>query len=540
MSNLKLPDVSIKGGNIMSKVNVAFEVERLLRFALKHKMIEDLDTIVCRNALLDLFKLEEPYFGEVSEEEFENPVEILERLLDYSYEIGLIEDNTTTYRDLLDARIMGMLMPRQSEVAKDFLKTCEEKGVDTATDEFYALSQASNYIRMDRIAKNLYWEDDTDYGHLEITVNLSKPEKDPKEIAASKLKPQANYPKCLLCIENVGFAGHINHPARQNHRVIPVTMGGEQWYFQYSPYVYYNEHCILFNEKHIPMKISDRTFVKLFDFVEQFPHYFIGSNADLPIVGGSILSHDHFQGGRHVFPMEKAEVEASFKNARYENIKAGIVKWPMSVIRLSSKNKEELMKLSVEILDKWRQYSDEAAEILAFSEANGEKVPHNTITPIARINEALEFEIDLVLRNNRTSKEHPDGIFHPHKELHHIKKENIGLIEVMGLAVLPGRLNTELKEVEVILKGDMERLMTAENNVDDSIHKHVFWIRELIEKYGSSCTCEEAEAALKKEVGDKFLRVLMDSGVYKRNDNGRNAFERFMQSAGFMKLTINN
>lgn len=520
----------------MSKVNAAFEVERLLRFALKHKMIEDLDTIVCRNALLDLFKLEEPYFGEVPEEEFENPVEILEKLLDYSYEIGLIEDNTTTYRDLLDARIMGMLMPRQSEVAKDFLKTCEEKGIEIATDEFYALSQASNYIRMDRIAKNLYWQDDTDYGDLEITVNLSKPEKDPKEIAASKLKPQANYPKCLLCIENVGFAGHINHPARQNHRVIPVTMGGEQWYFQYSPYVYYNEHCILFNEKHIPMKISDRTFVKLFDFVEQFPHYFIGSNADLPIVGGSILSHDHFQGGRHVFPMEKAEVEASFNNAKYENIKAGIVKWPMSVIRLSSKNKEELMKLSVEILDKWRQYSDEAAEILAYSEINGEMIPHNTITPIARINKALEFEIDLVLRNNRTSKEHPDGIFHPHKELHHIKKENIGLIEVMGLAVLPGRLNTELKEVEAILKGDMDRLMTAENNAEDSIHKHVFWIRELIEKYGKSCTSEEAEAALKKEVGDKFLRVLMDSGVYKRNDNGRNAFERFMQSAGFCKI----
>jgi UDPglucose--hexose-1-phosphate uridylyltransferase len=524
----------------MEKIDAAYEIERLLQFGLKHKMIESLDVIVCRNALLDLFKLEEPYFGEVPDEKFDNPVVILERLLDYSFEIGLLEDNTTTYRDLLDARIMGILMPRQSEVVGSFIKASNEKGVATATDEFYALSQASNYIRMDRIEKNLYWEAETDYGALEITVNLSKPEKDPKEIAASKLRVQANYPKCLLCIENVGYAGHINHPARQNHRVIPVTMGGEQWYFQYSPYVYYNEHCILFNEKHVPMKISDRSFVKLFDFVEQFPHYFIGSNADLPIVGGSILSHDHFQGGRHVFPMEKAAVEASFKNANYQGIKAGIVKWPMSVIRLSSKNKDELIKLSVEILDKWREYSDEGEDILAYSEINGEKVPHNTITPIARVNKAGEFEIDLVLRNNRTNEEHPDGIFHPHKELHHIKKENIGLIEVMGLAVLPGRLNTELKEVEAILQGDSERLVEAEENTNDSIHKHILWIKELVEKYGSSCSKEEAEEALKKEVGDKFLRVLMDAGVYKRSSEGREGFVRFMESMGFEKLTINN
>ncbi len=520
----------------MSKVNAAYEVERLLQFALKHKMIEKLDVIMCRNLLLDLFKLEEPYFGEVPEEEFDSPVEILEELLDYAYEIGLIEDNTTTYRDLIDAKIMGLLMPRESEVVKKFLQVKDEKGVEEATDEFYALSQASNYIRMDRIAKNLYWEADTDYGALEITVNLSKPEKDPKEIAASKLKPQAKYPKCLLCLENVGYAGHINHPARQNHRVIPVTMGGEQWYLQYSPYVYYNEHCILFNEKHTPMKISDRSFVKLFDFVEQFPHYFIGSNADLPIVGGSILSHDHFQGGRHVFPMEKAQVEATFRNNRYENVKAGIVKWPMSVVRLSSKNKEDLIKLSVEMLDKWREYSDESADVLAYSKVNGERVPHNTITPIARVNKSGEFEIDLVLRNNRASEEHPDGIFHPHKELHHIKKENIGLIEVMGLAVLPGRLNSELKEVEAILTGHLERLKAAEEDTNDSIHKHISWIRELIEKYGSSCTSEEAETILKREVGDKFLRVLMDAGVYKRDDNGRAAFERFMRSAGFFRI----
>jgi UDPglucose--hexose-1-phosphate uridylyltransferase len=517
----------------MDKINAAYEVERLLQFGLKHKLIEALDIVVCRNALLDLFKLEEPYFGEVPDEKFSNPVEILGGLLDYSFDSGLIEDNTTTYRDLIDARIMGTLMPRQSEVVRSFLRTSDEKGVEAATDEFYSLSQASNYIRMDRIQKNLYWEAETEYGALEITVNLSKPEKDPKEIAASKLRVQANYPKCLLCIENVGYAGHINHPARQNHRVIPVTMGGEQWYFQYSPYVYYNEHCILFNEKHVPMKISDRSFVKLFDFVEQFPHYFIGSNADLPIVGGSILSHDHFQGGRHVFPMEKAAVEASFKNQNYEGIKAGIVKWPMSVIRLSSKNKEELIELSVEILGKWREYSDETVDVLAFSEISGEKVQHNTITPIARVNEAGEFEIDLVLRNNRTSEEYPDGIFHPHKELHHIKKENIGLIEVMGLAVLPGRLSTELKEVEAILQGNVERLMAAEENIKDSVHKHVLWIKELVERYGSNCTKEEAESSLKKEVGDKFLKVLMDAGVYKRSLEGREGFGRFMESVGF-------
>ena len=520
----------------MSKINAAYDIERLLQFGLKHNMIEALDIIVCRNALLDLFKLEEPYFGEVPEEEFANAVEILEKLLDYSFNIGLIEDNTTTYRDLLDAKIMGILMPRQSEVGRSFLRVCHKKGAAAATDEFYALSQASNYIRMDRIEKNLYWEADTDYGALEVTVNLSKPEKDPKDIAASKLRLQNDYPRCLHCLENVGYAGHINHPARQNHRVIPVIMGGEQWYFQYSPYIYYNEHCILFNEKHIPMKISHRSFVKLFDFVEQFPHYFIGSNADLPIVGGSILSHDHFQGGRHIFPMEKAPIEISFKNENYEGVKAGIVKWPMSVIRLSSKHKEELIKFSVKVLDMWREYSDEAADILAYSDTNSEKVPHNTITPIARVNKAGEFEIDLVLRNNRTSEEHPDGIFHPHKELHHIKKENIGLIEVMGLAVLPGRLSIELKEIEAILQGDLQRLTIDEENENDSIHKHVSWVKELISKYGSSCTMEEAEAAVKKEVGVKFLKVLMDAGVYKRTAQGREGFCRFMEKFEFREI----
>ncbi|ERI94395.1 UTP--hexose-1-phosphate uridylyltransferase [Clostridiales bacterium oral taxon 876 str. F0540] len=520
----------------MSKINAAYEIERLLNFALKHDMLEKLDIITSRNALLDLFKLEEPYAGEVQEEELENAIDILDRLLDYSYEIGLIEANTITYRDLLDAKIMGLLMPRQSEVVKNFDKTMRESGIEKATDDFYALSQASNYIRMDRIQKNLYWLAETSYGALEITVNLSKPEKDPKEIAASKLKPQANYPKCLLCIENVGYAGHINHPARQNHRVIPVTLDSEQWYLQYSPYVYYNEHCILFNEKHVPMKIFDKTFVRLFDFVNKFPHYFIGSNADLPIVGGSILSHDHFQGGRHVFPMETAPVEINFTNDSFKEVRAGIVKWPMSVIRLSSKSREALISMSIEILNKWREYSDESVSILAYSEVNGQKVPHNTITPIARKNSNGEFEIDLVLRNNRTNKEHPDGIFHPHKELHHIKKENIGLIEVMGLAVLPGRLNSELKEIEAVLQGDKERLKAAEENSGDSINKHTAWIRELIEKYGTNYNEQNAAEIVKEEVGHKFLQVLMDAGVYKRNEEGQEAFIRFMEKIGFKKV----
>lgn len=517
----------------MENINAAYEVERLLQFALRHKMIEQLDVILSRNLLLDLFKLEEPYTEKTAFEELESPVEVLEKLLDYSFNIGLIDENTTTNRDLLDAKIMGLLMPRQSEVVQKFYKTYSEVGKKQATDEFYALSKASNYIRMDRIEKNLYWLSDGEYGALEITVNLSKPEKDPKEIAASKLRPQSNYPKCLLCLENVGFAGHVNHPARQNHRVIPMKLNDENWYLQYSPYVYYNEHCIVFHENHVPMQISDKTFDRLFDFVAKLPHYFIGSNADLPIVGGSILSHEHFQGGRHEFPMAKAPIEDYFTNEKYKDVTAGIVKWPMSVIRLSSFNKEELIRLSISTLKEWKNYTDKDADIYAHSEVKGEIVPHNTITPIARINKEGQYEIDLVLRNNRTSEEFPDGIFHPHKELHHIKKENIGLIEVMGLAVLPGRLNTELTEIEKVLQGDSITLKAAVENENHMLHKHSAWIKELIKEYGTSCTKERAEEILKKEVGNKFLKVLLDSGVYKRNVAGIQGFTRFMKKLGF-------
>jgi UDPglucose--hexose-1-phosphate uridylyltransferase len=519
----------------MNSVNAAKEVERLLNFALQQNMIEDLDVIPSRNALMDLLQLGQPYEGEVINESLTNAVDVLDNLLDYAHETGLLPENTVTYRDLLDAKIMGLLMPRQSEVVRSFKNTVKQQGIVKATDDFYSLSKASNYIRMDRIEKNLYWLASTEYGQLEITINLSKPEKDPKEIAAAKARPQSNYPKCLLCLENVGYAGHINHPARQNHRVLPLNLAGEQWCFQYSPYVYYNEHCILFHEKHVPMKISEKTFERLFYFVEQFPHYFIGSNADLPIVGGSILTHEHFQGGRHVFPMEEAPIINKYINTKYPSVKAGIVKWPMSVIRLSSDDKNALIELSINILEQWRGYSDEEAGILAFTKNGDEKTPHNTITPIVRKNSAGEFEIDLVLRNNRTSEEHPDGIFHPHKELHHIKKENIGLIEVMGLAVLPARLSVELKAIEGILRGETESYI-QQMCAEDELGKHSLWIKELLNKYGYSNKEEVASSILRQEVGNKFLQVLLHAGVYKTDLEGRNAFTRFMKNIDFGKL----
>lgn len=522
----------------MSCVYPEKEIERLLSFAAKHKMVEGLDIILARNALLDLFNIREPYHGEVPGEELQSPSEILEKLSDYAAAVGLIKDDTTLFRDLFSARIMGFLMLGQGVVIDRFSKAYREQGAEKATSEFYLLSQASGYIQMDRIGKNLYWNAPTEYGDLEITVNLSKPEKDPKEIAASMKMTQSNYPKCLLCLDNIGFAGDINHPARQNHRVIPVTLAGEQWYFQYSPYVYYNEHCILFYKEHIRMKISDKTFIRLFDFIDQFPHYFIGSNADLPIVGGSILSHEHFQGGRHIFPMEKALVESYYENEKYKDVTAGTVRWPVSVIRLSSTDKKKLTELSLEIYNRWIGYSDPEAGILAYSEFEGQKIPHNTVTPVTRKNRRGEFEIDLVLRNNRTNQEHPDGIFHPHKELHHIKKENIGLIEVMGLAVLPGRLATELKEIEKVLTGDLQVLKKASGDVDHPIHKHVYWVGELLGKYNSKCSMKEARNILQREVGNKFLHVLMDAGVYKKDTKGIEGFQKFMHFAGFNNTTL--
>lgn len=510
---------------------IDLEVERLLQFALNHKIIEKLDIVCLRNQLMDLLKLKEPYSGNVPEERLDTATPILENILDYMVEQNLLED-TLTYRELMATKIMGMLMPRESEVVKNFEKTEKEQSAEVATDDFYALSRSSNYIQVDRIAKNLYWLTATEFGDLEITVNLSKPEKDPKDIAAAKSIAQTNYPKCLLCLENVGFAGTLNHPARQNHRVIPVTLNSTQYYLQYSPYVYYNEHCIVFNEKHIPMKINKDTFIALFDFVERFPHYFLGSNADLPIVGGSILTHDHFQGGHHVFPMEVAKVEKTYINEKYPNMKIGRVKWPMSVIRLSGDTKENLIDYANEILKIWRNYTDESANIFAYTQEGDTKVAHNTITPIVRKNKEGEFEIDLVLRNNLTSEEHPLGIFHPHANLHHIKKENIGLIEVMGLAVLPGRLNSELNAIEDILTGTVTFDRDELSKEDNPLSKHLPWIEDMLVRYKITHDKQRAKQLLRQEVGQIFKQVLLDSGVYKTTDDGKQAFDKFMNIIG--------
>lgn len=490
-------------------------------------LIEEADRTFTVNRLLELFRLDElsdeavlahEKKGGMTREEAEASLEgILKDMLDYAYENGLMEENGVVYRDLFDTKIMSLLVPRPSEVIRKF-QALYEKDPKEATDYFYTLSRDTDYIRRYRIKKDLKWTADTEYGTLDITVNLSKPEKDPKAIAAAKLAKQSGYPKCLLCRENEGYAGRVNHPARQNHRIIPVTINQSDWFFQYSPYVYYNEHCIVFNSKHTPMKIERATFGKLLDFVAQFPHYFVGSNADLPIVGGSILSHDHFQGGHYEFAMAKAPVEKEVSIAGFEDVKAGIVKWPMSVIRLDCADKDRIIELADRILLAWRGYTDEAAYI--FAETEGE--PHNTITPIARKRGDM-FELDLVLRNNITTDEHPMGVYHPHAKLHHIKKENIGLIEVMGLAVLPARLKDEMAALqEAILSG-------ADLRADEALEKHADWVDEFMPKY-DSVTKENIEGIIQKEIGLVFSEVLEDAGVYKCTPEGRDAFMRFVES----------
>lgn len=518
-----------------ASARIAFELERLIAFALKTGLLEKEDVIPARNALLDLFGLDEPAEADpealMADVPEQSPAPILEKLLDGAHEIGLLPENTITHRDLLDARIMGLLMPRASETSRTFWRIARERSIEAATDFFYRQSVAANYIMMDRVAKNEYWRAGTAYGELEITVNLSKPEKDPHEIAMLKNAPAVSYPKCVLCVENVGYAGRLNHPARQNHRVIPLELCGEPWYFQYSPYVYYNEHSIVLHRDHIPMRISPLTFRRLVAFIEQFPHYFIGSNADLPIVGGSILVHEHYQAGRHRFPMEKAPEEAAFVHPDFPGVKAGIVRWPLSVLRLrcAPGDKERLLAAADHVLSLWRAYSDPSVGVLA---ASGD-VPHNTITPIARYNVSGELELDLVLRNNRTDGEHPEGIFHPGRRLHHIKKENIGLIEVMGLAVLPGRLKEELAGVRRLLTGEDRYDAAALAEKDHPLSKHAAWIAELVAAHGTAMRPEEAEALLKAEVGRKFAEVLADCGVFKRDEAGRAAFRRFLAHAGF-------
>ncbi|MCM1187159.1 MAG: UDP-glucose--hexose-1-phosphate uridylyltransferase [Lachnoclostridium sp.] len=444
--------------------------------------------------------------------------DILKRMLDYACERGLIEEDSIVYRDLFDTKIMGLLMPRPSEVIRHFRKLYETFSPKEATDYYYRLSRSSDYIREYRIRRDEKWVTATEYGDLDITINLSKPEKDPKAIAAARNAGQSGYPKCLLCRENEGYAGRVDHPARQNHRIIPVTLNGSEWGFQYSPYVYYNEHCIVFNFRHVPMKIDRTAFCRLFDFVEQFPHYFVGSNADLPIVGGSILSHDHFQGGCYEFAMAKAPVEHSFSVQGFGNVETGIVKWPMSVIRLRSEDKEAAIDLAELILNHWREYTDEEAFI--YAETEGE--PHNTVTPIARKRGAA-FELDLVLRNNITTEEHPLGVYHPHEKLHHIKKENIGLIEVMGLAVLPARLKGEIARLkEAILRG-------GDLRADENLAKHADWVEEFMPKY-DKIDASDIDKILRDEIGLVFMEVLKDAGVYKRTEAGQQGFMRFLES----------
>ena len=493
------------------------DIRKLVAYGVSAGLVPTEDIVFTTNRLLELFGLDEledadnSVTMDVSELE-----EVLGRMCDFAYEKGLMAENTVTYRDLFDTKIMSMLMPRPSEVIHKFWELYEKESPEAATDYYYSLSCDSNYIRRYRVSRDKKWIAPTKYGDLDITINLSKPEKDPKAIAAAKNAKQSGYPKCLLCKENEGYAGRVNHPARQNHRIIPVTINGSQWGFQYSPYVYYKEHCILFNSQHVPMKIEHDTFCKLFDFVKQFPHYFVGSNADLPIVGGSILSHDHFQGGHYEFAMAKAPVERSFIVEGFEDVAAGVVQWPMSVIRLSGENTERIIALADRILEKWRGYTDEEAFIYACTDGE----PHNTITPIAR-KRGEKYELDLVLRNNITTEEHPLGVYHPHAKLHHIKKENIGLIEVMGLAVLPARLKDEMAHLkEAMLAGKDLR-------ADEELAKHADWVDEFSTGY-EKIDASNIDAIIEKEIGLVFMQVLEDAGVYKRTEEGQKAFDRFL------------
>ena len=491
------------------------EIQRLISYALKNKLITQDDTCVIRNQFMEVFRLTD---WQVSNAEYSDETieEILAPLIEYACENGIISD-TANSRDLFDTKLMGILTPMPREVIADFGRNYRISPKQAA-ERYFDFCKKVNYVRAERIAKDMKWTYESEYGTLDITINRSKPEKDPRDIAAAKSQKSTAYPKCQLCPENAGFAGNINHPARQNLRPVPITVNGEKWQLQYSPYGYYNEHCIVFNEKHVPMKIDNSVFEKLFDILDYLPHYFVGSNADLPIVGGSILSHEHFQGGNYTFAMAKAPIETEFVLEKYPKVKAGIVKWAMSVIRVTSEDRKQLSDCCAYILEKWRGYTDESAFV--FAETNG--VPHNTITPIARKNGDI-YECDLVLRNNITTDERPLGVFHPNPSLHHIKKENIGLIEVMGLAVLPSRLAEELKAVEDALLSGKD--LTA-NPLTAS---HAEWAREIARK-NPDISKENAAEIIRAEVGRAFERVLLDAGVFKRNDAGRQAFNRFVDT----------
>lgn len=490
-------------------------IKKLVQYGIDTGLTPECERIYTTNLLLDLFREDE--YIDTEEETGEICLEeVLQELLAEAVDRGLIEDSIG-YRDLFDTRLMNCLLPRPVQVQKEFWSRYEESP-EKATDYFYRFSQDSDYIRRYRVKKDKKWKVDSPYGEIDITINLSKPEKDPKAIAAARNSKASSYPKCQLCMENEGYAGRLDHPARENHRIIPITVNNSPWGFQYSPYVYYNEHCIVFNSQHTPMKIEHDTFVKLFDFVKLFPHYFLGSNADLPIVGGSILSHDHFQGGHYTFAMAKAPIEKPVQIPGYEDVEAGIVKWPLSVLRIRHKDEKRLIQLATHILELWRGYTDEAAFI--YAETDGE--PHNTITPIAR-KVGDTFELDLALRNNITTEEHPLGVYHPHAQYHNIKKENIGLIEVMGLAVLPARLKEEMEILaEYIVEG-------KDISSNEKIEKHAAWVAQFLPRY-DKITADTVEEILQKEIGIVFTHVLEDAGVFKCTPEGREAFMRFVNT----------
>ncbi len=495
-------------------MNIYEAVKALLDYGQRKELFCKTDRIYCQNMILNVLGLDA--MEDVSFDGKADLEDILKVMLEYSCEKGIIEDSIT-YRDLFDTKIMNCMLPRPSEVITKF-KAYYKESPERATEYYYSISRASDYIRTYRVRNDMKWLAETPYGKMDITINLSKPEKDPKAIAAAAKMKAASYPKCMLCKENEGYAGRVNHPARQNHRIIPITVDGGEWFLQYSPYVYYNEHCIVFNGEHTPMKIDRSAFRKLFDIVKYLPHYFVGSNADLPIVGGSILSHEHFQGGHYEFAMAKAPVEQEVNFTGYDDVKAGIVKWPMTVIRLSGKNTERIVDLSDKILTSWRAYTDEEAFI--FAETDG--TPHNTITPIAR-KRGENYEIDLVLRNNITTEQYPDGVYHPHPEHHHIKKENIGLIEVMGLAVLPARLKTEMEALgKAVVAGD-------DIANDEVLGKHAQWIEQLKVKY-SDINKDNVDEIIKKEIGIVYSEILEQCGVFSRDENGRAQLNKFIKS----------
>lgn len=498
-------------------------IEKLMEYGKAKGFFEASDTRYVRNRILEILKYHDYKKPSEKMELKESIDEILDVILKWSANKGIIEENTSLYRDLLDAALMGAMLPRPSEVIKEFNGRFMQSPID-ATNYLYNLSIDSNYIRKSRTDKNVKWKYKSAYGIIEMTINVSKPEKDVREIEAERNTPKTDYPKCLLCTENEGYSGRLNHPARQNLRIIPLKLKGENWFLQYSPYLYYNEHCILLNEKHIPMKIERGTLEKMLDFLDRFPHYFIGSNADLTVVGGSILSHDHFQGGRNIFPIEDAKELGIFTIPEFSEVRASILKWPLSVIRLKSKDKEKLVSLGEQIIHHWRSYKDESAGILPYTADE----PHNTITPIARL-KGGSYELDIVLRNNRSDEKHPLGIFHPHQEVHNVKKENIGLIEVMGLAVLPSRLMQESRLMEKYL---LDNPLTKEEKA--IIEKHMYLCKEILDKH-ETVNESNVEAYVREAIGEKFVLALKHAGVFKEDEKGQGGFRRFLSSLGWQE-----